>query len=76
MGYIGAAWEHEFKGGISGSLGPDGITNPPSLGGGSLFGETGVKGSLNESSYIDLGIYSYTGVQKGFGVRLGIDFKL
>ncbi|MDR3163955.1 MAG: autotransporter outer membrane beta-barrel domain-containing protein, partial [Synergistaceae bacterium] len=74
--YAGAAWEYEFKGETAGFLGEDAITAPPSLKGGSLFGELGLQVNTGKDTNIDLSTYGYSGAQTGWGIRLGLEHSL
>ncbi|MDR1132513.1 MAG: autotransporter outer membrane beta-barrel domain-containing protein, partial [Synergistaceae bacterium] len=73
--FAGAAWEHEFKGQAAGFLGGDGITNPPSLKGGSLFGELGLQADAGKNTSVNVSTYGYSGAKTGWGITLGLEHR-
>jgi hypothetical protein len=73
--FAGAAYEYEFKGETAGFLGGDGITNPPSLKGGSLFGELGLQAAAGENTTVSISAYGYSGAETGCGITLGLEHR-
>ncbi|MDR1134233.1 MAG: autotransporter outer membrane beta-barrel domain-containing protein [Synergistaceae bacterium] len=74
--YIGAAYEHEFKGDANARVYGIPITSP-SLGGGTGIGEIGFtyQKAPNDPFSLDLGVSGYTGQREGFGVKLDLNWK-
>jgi outer membrane autotransporter protein len=73
--FTGAAYEYEFKGETAGFLGVDDITNPPSLRGGSLFGELGLQTAAGEDTTVSISAYGYSGAETGYGITLGLEHR-